>query len=303
LITDSNKEFSDNEEKRSETRREINLEGLKKGLSDEEKFAKKREKTNIESDEKSAAQQTEIAENLKNAKWDIAAQGVEALFTLNGFKFEKELNQLQVEKDARLANENLTQEERSAIEAEYTQRANEIKAKQAKSDKLNALFQVAINTAMGVTNALSKVVTAPLVPFIIAQGAIQAALIAAQPIPEYATGVVSTPERFIAGEKGRELMYKNNVAFMVNEPTLFDGKEFKGFGIKSNPETEKIISSGRRSEFVGKQMTDDRIVSKLDRLIKVSEKQKQPINNKGIETGYRFKNGKVNLINRYRYGN
>ena len=258
---------------------------FEKGVDDEVQAFADGEAEKIKIAEKSAEQQRQIDENLKDAKYDLSAQGVDALFQLNNFKFEKELQQLQVEKDARLDNENLTLEERAAIEAEYTKKSNEIKAKQAKSDKLNALFQIAINTAMGVTNALSKVVTAPLVPFIIAQGAIQAALVAAQPIPEYAKGTLSTPERFIAGEAGSELMEKNGMSYLVSEPTYFDDKKFKGFRIRPADETKQILSQTGHSGFGGVNVSVDnkRVVDSIEGLRK-DLKRKNTITKTEIKT-------------------
>ena len=76
---------------------------------------------------------------------------------------------------------------------------------QAIAQKAAALIQVAIDTALGVVNANSKVVTMPLVPYIIATGALQAAVIAAQPIPKYAKGTEDHPGGLaIVGDGGQK---------------------------------------------------------------------------------------------------
>ena len=244
----------------------------------------------------------EIAQNLQDAKYDIAAQGVDALFRLNSFRFEKELQNLDVEKAKRLDNEKLTQEQRAQIEAEYAVKQGEIKRKAAISDKAAALFQIALNTAMGVTNALSKVVTAPLVPFIIASGAIQAGLIAAQPIPKFAKGTDYAPNEFIAGEAGRELVKtQSGEVYMAGKATHFKGNRFKGATVYTNKETEQIIKeSGRGNNFVfdTKELRDEmRSVKKA-----IIKKPVLITDNSGRVVGKESNNYREIYLNRLRNG-
>ena len=244
----------------------------------------------------------EIAQNLQDAKYDIAAQGVDALFSLNAMRFEKELQGLEVEKAKRLDNEKLTQEQRAQIEAEYAVKEGQIKRKAAISDKAAALFQIALNTAMGVTNALSKVVTAPLVPFIIASGAIQAGLIAAQPIPKFAKGTEYAPNEFIAGESGREIVKtQSGDAYMAGKATHFKGNRFKGATVYTNKETEQIIKeSGRDQSFVfdTKELRDEmRSVKKA-----IIKKPVMITDNSGRIVGKEINNYRETYLNRLRNG-
>ena len=244
----------------------------------------------------------EIAQNLQDAKYDIAAQGVDALFSLNAMRFEKELQGLEVEKAKRLDNEKLTQEQRAQIEAEYAVKEGQIKRKAAISDKAAALFQIALNTAMGVTNALSKVVTAPLVPFIIASGAIQAGLIAAQPIPKFAKGTEYAPNEFIAGESGREIVKtQSGDVYMAGKATHFKGNRFKGATVYTNKETEQIIKeSGRNQSFVfdTKELKDEMKAVK-NAIIK---KPVMITDNSGRIVGKEINNYRETYLNRLRNG-
>lgn len=62
--------------------------------------------------------------------------------------------------------------------------------KQAKLRKAQAVVDIAINTAIGISDALKKsFLGIPLVPVIAALGALQIASVLAQPIPQYAQGV------------------------------------------------------------------------------------------------------------------
>jgi hypothetical protein len=115
---------------------------------------------------------------------------------------------------------------------------------------------------MGATSAAAAVVTLPLVPWIIALGAVQLALAAAQPIPKFKDGTKNAPDKGIFGEAGRELMFlRSGDVAMANKATYFEGSKFKGAQILSNPETEKMISMN--DSIGGRQMTDDRILNGL----------------------------------------
>ena len=79
---------------------------------------------------------------------------------------------------------------RQAIEKEAAKRQAEIRTEQAKKDKEAALIQAAINIALAVTAGLSKPAIPPFPSAIAAgiAGAVQLALIAAQPIPKFKRG-------------------------------------------------------------------------------------------------------------------
>ena len=92
-----------------------------------------------------------------------------------------------------------------AREAVREKQRQALELQKAKFEKISALFAIALNTAMGVTNAMSKVVTIPLVPFIIATGVLQAAVVATRPLPKYFKGREGGPAEWaIVGDKGRE---------------------------------------------------------------------------------------------------
>jgi hypothetical protein len=51
------------------------------------------------------------------------------------------------------------------------------------------------------------------------------ALVAAKPIPKFWKGTKHSPDTFIAGERGRELVAHNGEGMLVDKPTLFSGME------------------------------------------------------------------------------
>ena len=204
----------------------------------------------------------ELKKEIREKEADIASEVINGIFDLGSAKRDQELAALDKEKASKLSNKNLTEAQKLKIEEEYDKKSAAIKTKQAKAEKLQAMFNIALSTAMGAANAASKVVTLPLVPFIIALGAVQLALAAAQPIPKFKYGTKDAPEMGIFGEAGRELMLlKSGEMAMANKATYFDGSKFKGAQILSNPETEKMIRMSDNAG--GRQMTDDRILSGL----------------------------------------
>jgi tape measure domain-containing protein len=106
---------------------------------------------------------------------------LETLNMLNNAYTQSQTNQLQ------------KQLEQGVISQEqYEQSLRKIKRRQAVIDKAGALFNIAINTAQGVSSAAGSVLGLPLAPVIGALGAIQAGIVLATPIP-YNKGTKKVP--------------------------------------------------------------------------------------------------------------
>jgi tape measure domain-containing protein len=75
---------------------------------------------------------------------------------------------------------------------QYEQSLRKIKRRQAVIDKAGALFNIALNTAQGVSSAAGSVLGLPLAPVIGALGAAQAGIVLATPIP-YNKGTKKVP--------------------------------------------------------------------------------------------------------------
>lgn len=96
-------------------------------------------------------------------------------------------------------NQEIERQEAARLEAEKA-----LKIKTAKEEKMIGLFNIAINTAVAISKATASLML-PLIPWLIAQGAIQAAIIAAKPIPQFAEGTNFAPGgEAIVGERGPE---------------------------------------------------------------------------------------------------
>lgn len=120
---------------------------------------------------------------------------------------ETRIANLEKEKEHELSLAGNNASAQQAINERYAKEEAKIKRKVAVENKINALFEIAINTAVGVSKATGSVAGIPLIPLIIALGAAEAALVLAQPIPQFRTGTKNAPEgSAIVDEGGPELI-------------------------------------------------------------------------------------------------
>jgi TP901 family phage tail tape measure protein len=151
----------------------------------------------------------ELEKELKRQQLDLSIEAfnnsvelVNTLFDAKVQKYDDEINKNNDYYAALLDNENLSEQQRSALEAERDRKNLELEKKKREEQrkaaiaaKLAGIVNVIISTAMAATAALAPppiglgpLAGAALLPYIIGNGAIQAATIAAQPIPQYEKG-------------------------------------------------------------------------------------------------------------------
>ncbi len=219
-------------------------------------------------DEDAAKKEIDRKKKIKEAAIDLAFATMNAVFDINANKLSAELSDLEKKKDKELSNKNLTEAQKAAIEASYLKKENAIKTKQAENDKKQALFNIAMNTAVAAVKGLSE--GGPLLMAIyIALGLVQAAVVMSKPLPKYAKGTQSAESAGIFGEAGRELMFPvGGGAIMADKATYFDGDKFKGAKIYSNPETERMMSMVSDRNIISRPQHDDRLLNKMDELKK-----------------------------------
>ena len=119
-----------------------------------------------------------------------AAQEVFSFITqLDQQRFQMQLQNLEQERDVALQFAGESESARIAIEEQFDRRRAQIQQKQAEANKKNTLFNIAINTAQGITAALASV--PPNIPLSVAIGLIgaaQAAAVAGREIPAFRYG-------------------------------------------------------------------------------------------------------------------
>jgi len=138
------------------------------------------------------------------AERDAQLESIEAQLTQN----EEYLEQRRISEEEAAAQEKALIAEREKIEAAAQKKIREEKRKQAVLDKANALFQIALNTAVALTGP-DKITNPFLIALVLATSALQAAAVAAQPIP-YRKGSKDTGAKghmARVGEEGEEIVY------------------------------------------------------------------------------------------------
>lgn len=171
------------------------------------------EKTRITAEQEEA--RTRIAKEKQETRNRYAEEGANFLTTLlSGLSDirkandEAEIQRLEAQKEKELSIVGNNADARNAIEKKYAKQQAEIKKKQAEADRRNALFEIAIQTAIGVAKAVASsplTFGLPWSAFVLAQGALQAALVAAKPIQQYYKGTKNATEGLaIVGERGVE---------------------------------------------------------------------------------------------------
>lgn len=194
---------------------EKDLQGFaKEGFEADEKFAENQLKNlkKFEEEKKKSDQEQVKSEQEKWAKiQELAEKAAQGLSRIAQFVFDNRQIARQNELDAirawedeqvRLAGDN--ENAKLRIQEQTEAQRVELKKKQARDNKAEALFQIFIDTARAVVQALPNL---PLSILVGALGAAQAAVVASRPLPQFAKGTNDSPEGFAkVGESGRELI-------------------------------------------------------------------------------------------------
>lgn len=209
-------------------------------------LAKEEEKTRILAEEE--AKRKEIRQVAGVATLDIANTIAQATFENAQTRREEETQAELLAYDERLNNEKLSEDQRAQIEKEKTQREKELRKRNAVANKRDSLFQVGINTLVGISKTFATLgFPAGVVPagILAAQGAVQAAIIAARPIPQFDKGTNSLPELSEVAEKRPEFVISKNGVELFDKPTIL-GKEYKGSKVIGGSETAQLLEQANR---------------------------------------------------------
>lgn len=137
---------------------------------------------------------------------DTAQDIFNKIFEMQNQRFENQKENLEREKEIAILFAGESASAREEIERQYEARQRDIKNREAKAKKGQALFNIAIDTAQGIVSAISSGKIGLSIA-IAAIGAIQAGIVASQPIPQFATGTNNAPEGYaLTQEKGAEII-------------------------------------------------------------------------------------------------
>lgn len=133
------------------------------------------------------------------------------------------------------------------LEEKYNKESNEIKKKQAIADKALALFQIAINTAIAVSQYLGQ----PWhIAGVIALGAAQAAAVAMQPIPLRKGGLVPGSEMGTLALLGEQNTKEMVLPLESGIQELTKGL-VNSIGLLGNPDTNQPTATRNKSSSMG----------------------------------------------------
>ncbi|MVM36229.1 tape measure protein [Spirosoma sp. HMF4905] len=215
----------------------------------------------------------ETSEKLKNAekakkKRDALLQlGAEFATTLGDTAFsmmtsnnERESQALEKQHDneLKLAGDNADAKQR--IDEQYNKRKAEIARKQAVQERDQALFSIALKTAMGVASVLSTgggtyyadlgISAGLLTAFVIATGALEAAAVLSRPLPAYKYGKLETDNYTglaLGGEAGTELLVdRAGYSQLLTKPTVFQTKP--GDRVYTAAETSALLGNWSKQQ-------------------------------------------------------
>ncbi len=136
---------------------------------------------------------------------DLSKELIGSVLDASLRRYELELIEAQRTRDLILNNELASSEEKEAARRQFEEKERRIRNESAKQERDNALIKIAVDTAVAVVKALSQTgILAPFViPGIIAIGLAQAAIVAAQPLPEFKEGTKSAPKGWALTQEKR----------------------------------------------------------------------------------------------------
>lgn len=147
--------------------------------------------------------------------------------------FDAQSLRLQKERDLSISFNQDSESAKAEINRQYDEKQRELRRRESQAQKEQALFNIAINTAQGITAALTS--TPPNVPLSIIIGAIgvaQAALVAGREIPQYKMGTDNHKGGLaIVGDGGKHEL--------VHQPTL-------GWSVTPNKDTMVNLEKGSK---------------------------------------------------------
>jgi hypothetical protein len=185
------------------------FDSIDKRIKDHADANKAAEDKKTEDAKKAAEERDAIRKAEQQKAMEVVSAAGNAIFDFNKEKRDQELADIQNERaiELELAGENARQKDQ--INKEFDRRERKLKREAAKADKEQALFNIAISTAVAAMSSLASTplpAGAVLLALTLALGAIQAAAVLARPLPKYAEGTTNAKEGFaITDERGPEL--------------------------------------------------------------------------------------------------
>jgi tape measure domain-containing protein len=190
---------------------------------------------------------------------ELAMASTAAVFQIVSDQREADLMSLQksMENELSLVQGNTAAQER--IKKEYARKEAEIRTKQARAEKAQAIFTIALNTIKAVSSA------SPVVPLMIiaaALGAVQLAAAIAKPIPQFYKGTDNAPAGFAEiAERGPEIRESKGRRYLYDKPTVAYLE--RGDKVFNAARTKAILDQGQRGQVVDDILSRGRVANQV----------------------------------------
>lgn len=217
----------------------------------DEKTAEKHFDTLKEFDEKAAKDELDLEKETWQKKQFIIQEAANAMQNITRSVFDnrqilrdQEMLEIQEWEERALQAAGDNERAKAEIREEAAERERELKIKQAKDNKAEAMFQIAIDTARAVMATLGQTgfFGIPMSVIVGALGAAQLAAVATRPIPKFEKGTYDSPEGIAeVAERGRELIVDGR----TNQVRVAEGRQYthlsKGSIVVPNKQTEELL--------------------------------------------------------------
>lgn len=260
-----------------------------------------------EENKKTAQEQVDNFFNITNEVADI----IGGLAELQKEQSENRITEIQAQSEAELEAINSTtdseidkQRKREALELRTNRAIAAEKIKQAKLEKAISLFDIAINTAAAVSKAVAQsplTFGLPWSAFALAQGAIQAGIVASKPLPKFKQGGIIGGK---SHEAGGTVIEAEKGEFVVNKKSVSKHRDILEAMNRSSHDLNKLIDeryirpaildyaskSKDRSVIVNASLNSKSMEKKLDRLNKTMASKNLVVNINGSDSRYSWRN-------------
>ena len=233
---------------------------LKKRLSDEvaENEILNAQKV-FETEQELRARRIENFEAVANMAMELS----DSIAQITNARIDNEISRTEKQRDYELSLAGKTAEDKVLIEKEYDQRVSDLRKRQARAERANAIAQIILNTAIGISKVLGQTGVFGLAAWIpvAALGAAQLATALATQIPEYYKGKKkgdSYEGLAIVGDRGAELVEREGKEQLISKPTVMavDRKT----EVYTASKTAEILSKRRQSKMMVNTTDNDNFV-------------------------------------------
>jgi hypothetical protein len=255
----------------------------------------------------------ELAKETEELKKEIKSEALDAFETIASERFAAGIdNRLNSFREAQEAEEQILQDRLDKGKISEEQYEKQIKAlrlksrqEEAKAEKTKALFDIGISTATALIKQLAATplpLGAPFIAAVAATGAIQAAAVAARPIPKFKTGtkgaLSSDTMAFVGDGPGYspELITTPKGDFMSpGTDTLVHLPKGSQVFSHNSPETQAALSGGMTPEQFNMMINEQRATRKAI----VNQKSNPVWTRKGLKVRDRKNNISKRYIDKY----